>query len=74
MQCLHNECARLIVGTACFGTRRAARIRGAVTRARARVALHSEDEQRSPPPGLRILDQCGSTDAAAPCCAKSPAS
>ena len=35
MQCLYNERARLIIGTACLGTRRAARIRGAVTRPRA---------------------------------------
>ena len=35
MQCLHNERARLIIGTTCLGTRRAARIRGAVTRPRA---------------------------------------
>ena len=34
MQCLHNERARLIIGTACLGTRRTARIRGAVTRPR----------------------------------------
>ena len=42
MQCLHNERARLIIGTACFGTRRAARICGAVTRSRAcRIAQRS---------------------------------
>ena len=35
MQCLYNERASLIIGTACLGTRRAARIRGAVTRPRA---------------------------------------
>ena len=36
MQCLHNGRARLIIGIACLGTRRAARIRDAVTRPRAR--------------------------------------
>ena len=35
MQCLHNERARLIIGTACLGTRRAARVHDAVTRPRA---------------------------------------
>ena len=35
MQCLHNGHARLIIGIACLGTRRAARIRDAVARPRA---------------------------------------
>ena len=40
MQCLHNERARLIIGTACLGTHRAARIREAVTRPRACRIAH----------------------------------